>query len=562
MDGIVTTVLLLVVAFGLGIGVQRWLLRKEANAILEEARQAAARHRAQAEEEAQLHRNKITESRAALDTERKAFKLEQEDTRRNLRRRRQRVEVRERKNHSRTQKLKRRSTALFKATAALEALQKEAAQVNRVAELLRANADTLLQEATTQRSTLADQEADLASRREAVEASQTALQAQIEQQIRRLEEIGGLTAETAREALKAELIDVAKLRASAHIKRIEAEARRTARQAAQKVVLTAIQRTAASESVERTVSVVHLESDEYKGRIIGREGRNIRAFEAASGTEVIVDDTPGAVVLSCFDPVRREIARRAMQSLVQDGRIHPTNIEKFVNASAKTMEEELMEVGERALIDLNIHGIHSELIRLVGRMKFRSSYGQNLLAHSVETARIASLIAVEVGLDPALARRAGLLHDIGKVVTDASDQPHALVGAKLCKRYREDPAVCNAVGAHHDEIEMTALISPIVQAADAISGARPGARRATLEEYIRRLEQLEDLAASFEGVERVFAFQAGREIRVMVDQNRVADARAQELARDISQRIEDEMRYPGQIKVTVIRELRATAVAR
>ena len=562
MDGIVTTVLLLVVAFGLGIGVQRWLLRKEANAILEEARQAAARHRVQAEEEAQLHRNKITESRAALDTERKAFKLEQEDTRRNLRRRRQRVEVRERKNHSRTQKLKRRSTALFKATAALEALQKEAAQVNRVAELLRANADTLLQEATTQRSTLADQEADLASRREAVEASQTALQAQIEQQIRRLEEIGGLTAETAREALKAELIDVAKLRASAHIKRIEAEARRTARQAAQKVVLTAIQRTAASESVERTVSVVHLESDEHKGRIIGREGRNIRAFEAASGTEVIVDDTPGAVVLSCFDPVRREIARRAMQSLVQDGRIHPTNIEKFVNASAKTMEEELMEVGERALIDLNIHGIHSELIRLVGRMKFRSSYGQNLLAHSVETARIASLIAVEVGLDPALARRAGLLHDIGKVVTDASDQPHALVGAKLCKRYREDPAVCNAVGAHHDEIEMTALISPIVQAADAISGARPGARRATLEEYIRRLEQLEDLAASFEGVERVFAFQAGREIRVMVDQNRVADARAQELARDISQRIEDEMRYPGQIKVTVIRELRATAVAR
>ncbi len=563
MDGTLLTVLLLAIAFGLGIAVQRWLLKRVTASRIEEAEQEVQRLLSGAKDEAHKYREEyVKEVKAALAEERSAFEEEREHARHLLRRSRQKAERRERKINSRTQGLNERDALLHKAAAALKALQREAEKTNRHAELLRANADTLLSKTTARSSALKDQEAALSTREEAIAAKSGELDVVIEQQTRRLEEISGLSAEDAREELKQQLIESAKRQASTHIQKVQEEAKRTARHSARKVVLTAIQRTAASLSMETTASVVYLDSDDHKGRIIGREGRNIRAFESATGTEVIVDDTPSAVVLSCFDPVRREVARRALQSLVSDGRIHPASIERTVKAAATSLEEELTEVGERAVIDLNIHGLHSELIRLVGRMRFRTSYGQNLLAHSVETARIASLIAVEIGLDPTLARRAGLLHDIGKVVMEASDRPHALVGMELCKRYREDPEVCNAVGAHHDEIEMTALISPIVQAADAISGARPGARRATVEEYIRRLEQLERLASSFEGVNRVFAFQAGREIRVLVDQNRITDEQANALSTEISKRIEDEVRYPGQIKVTVIREVRVTAYAR
>ena len=564
MDGLLLlTVLLLVIAFGSGVAMQRWLLKRSNETRIKEADEEARRLLSGAKASAHQYREEyVKDATATLAEERSTFEQERDQVRRQLRRYRQKIERRERKANSRTLRLNERDALLHKGAAALRALQRESEKANREAELLRANADALLSESTAKRKQLADREADLSGQERALADRQNKLSAIIEQQTRRLEEISGLSADHAREELKEQMVDSAKQQALVRIQQLQEEAERTARQRARKVVITAIQRSAASLSVENTASVVYLDSDDQKGRIIGREGRNIRAFESATGTEVVVDDTPGAVVLSCFDPLRREIARRALQALVKDGRIHPASIEKTVKATARTLEEELNEIGERAVIDLGIHGLHPALTRLVGRMRYRTSYGQNLLAHSVETARIASLIAVEIRLDPTLARRAGLLHDIGKVVTESSDQPHALVGMKLCKRYKEDPAVCNAVGAHHDEIEMTALISPIVQAADAISGARPGARRATVEEYISRLKQLEDLAKSFEGVDRVFAFQAGREVRVLVDHNRITDEQANTLSKDISSLIENEMRYPGQIKVTVIREVRVSAYAR
>ncbi|HMB91828.1 MAG TPA: ribonuclease Y, partial [Rhodothermales bacterium] len=376
------------------------------------------------------------------------------------------------------------------------------------------------------------------------------------------EQVSGMTRREAQESLREQLIDEAKLEASSAVKEIRDEAKLTANREARKIILTAIQRTAASHAIENTVSVVNIQNDEMKGRIIGREGRNIRAFEAATGIEVIVDDTPEAVILSGFDPVRREVARISLTQLIQDGRIHPGRIEEVVEKAHAEMEEELIEIGERTVIDLNLHGLHPELVRMVGRMRYRTSYGQNLLAHSIETARISSLIAAELGLDAVKARRAGLLHDIGKVMEEEIEQPHAIVGMELCRKYKEDEKICNAVGAHHDEIEMTAMISPIVQAADAISGARPGARREALQAYIKRLEKLEGLAASFDGVERVYAIQAGREIRVMVNHSLVSDAQAEQLAIDISKKIQDQMQYPGQIKVTVIREVRSVSYAK
>ena len=563
MDGILLTVLLLVMAFASGVALQRWLLIRSNEARTEAAKREAQRLLSGAKESAHQYREDyVRESKASLAQERTTLEEEHNNARRQLRRSRQRLERRERKINSRTQRLSDHYGLFQKADGALKILQRETEKTKREAERLRARADGLLSKATAQQDELREREAALSDREKTVAAKNEKLDGVIEQQTRRLVEISGLSEEKAREELRAQVIENTRHQAAAHVQRVMDQANRSARHNARKVVLTAIQRTAASLSVETTVSVVYLDSDDQKGRIIGREGRNIRAFESVTGTEIIVDDTPGAVVLSCFDPVRREVARRALQALVKDGRIHPVSIEKTVKATRKSLEEELVEIGERAVIDLKIHGLHHELTRLIGQMRYRTSYGQNLLAHSVETARISSLIAVEIGLDPKLARRAGLLHDIGKVVTEASDQPHALVGMELCKRFGEDATVCNAVGAHHDEIEMTALISPIVQAADAISGARPGARRATVEEYIRRLEQLERLASSFEGVERVFAFQAGRELRVLVDQNRISDEQANKLSTDISKLIEEKMRYPGQIKVTVIREVRVSAYAR
>lgn len=382
------------------------------------------------------------------------------------------------------------------------------------------------------------------------------------QHIKQLETIAGLSAEDAKNQLVENLKDEARSQAVMHIKDIVDEAKLTATKEAKKVVIQTIQRTATESAIENTVSIFNIENDEIKGRIIGREGRNIRAMEAATGVEIIVDDTPEAIILSGFDPVRREIARLALHRLVTDGRIHPARIEEVVAKTKKQIEDEIVEIGERTAIDLGIHGLHPELIRMVGRMRYRSSYGQNLLQHSREVANFAATMAAELGLNVKLAKRAGLLHDIGKVPDDNPEVPHAILGMQLAEKYKEHPDVCNAIGAHHDEVEMTALISPVVQACDAISGARPGARREVVENYIKRLKELEELALSYPGVEKTFAIQAGRELRVVVESERVSDAQAELLAADISTRIQTEMTYPGQIKVTVIRETRSVAFAK
>lgn len=382
------------------------------------------------------------------------------------------------------------------------------------------------------------------------------------QQVAILEKAANLPAEEAKAQLMEALKDEARTSASAHIKEIVEEAKMTATKEAKKVVVEAIQRTATEHAIENTVSVFNIESDDIKGKIIGREGRNIRALEAATGVEIIVDDTPEAIIISGFDPVRREIARLSLHRLVQDGRIHPARIEEIVNKTTKNIGDEIVEIGERTVIDLGIHGLHPELIKMVGRMRFRSSYGQNLLQHSREVANLCATLASELGLNPKLAKRAGLLHDIGKVWPDEPEKPHAIIGMELAQKYKENAEICNAIGAHHDEIEMTSMISPIVQACDAISGSRPGARREIMEQYLKRLKDLEGIALNFEGVNKCYAIQAGRELRVLVDAENVDDKHASDLSFNISQKIEKDMQYPGQIKVTVIRETRAVAFAK
>ncbi|WP_421944504.1 ribonuclease Y [Pedobacter sp.] len=382
------------------------------------------------------------------------------------------------------------------------------------------------------------------------------------QHLKQLETIAGLSADEAKEQLVENLKQEARTQAMMQVKDIVDEAKLTASKEAKKVVIQTIQRTATEAAIENSVSIFHIESDEIKGRVIGREGRNIRALEAATGIEIIVDDTPEAIILSGFDPVRREIARLALHRLVTDGRIHPARIEEIVAKTKKQIEDEIVEIGERTVIDLGIHGLHPELIRMVGRMRYRSSYGQNLLHHSREVANFCATMAAELGLNAKMAKRAGLLHDIGKVPDDNPELPHAILGMQLAEKYKEHPEICNAIGAHHDEIEMTSMISPIIQACDAISGARPGARREVVESYIKRLKDLEELALSYPGVEKTFAIQAGRELRVIVESERITDAQAELLAADISTRIQTEMTYPGQIKVTVIRETRSVAFAK
>jgi len=383
-----------------------------------------------------------------------------------------------------------------------------------------------------------------------------------EQQVNILEKAANLTADEAREQLIETLKDEAETKASSLIKDIMEEAKLSATKEAKKIVISTIQRTATEHAVENCVSIFNIESDDIKGKIIGREGRNIRALEAATGVEIIVDDTPEAIIISGFDPVRREIARLSLHRLVQDGRIHPARIEEIVNKTTKNIDEEIVEIGERTVIDLGIHGLHPELIKMVGRLRFRSSYGQNLLQHSREVANMCATMASELGLNPKLAKRAGLLHDIGKVWPEEPEQPHAILGMEFAKKFKEHPDVLNAIGAHHDEIEMTSLISPVVQACDAISGARPGARREIMDSYIKRLKELEELALTFDGVNKCYAIQAGRELRVMVDAENVTDQKAGQLSFDISQKIEKDMQYPGQIKVTVIREMRSVAYAK
>lgn len=381
-------------------------------------------------------------------------------------------------------------------------------------------------------------------------------------QIEQLEVISSLSADDAKAQLIESIKDEAKTDAMAYIQNSLEEAKLTAQQEAKKVIINTIQRIGTEEAIENCVSVFNLESDDVKGRIIGREGRNIRAIEAATGVEIIVDDTPDAIILSCFDSVRREIARLSLHKLVTDGRIHPARIEEIVKKTKKQIEEEIKEVGKRTVIDLGIHGLHPELIKAVGRMKFRSSYGQNLLQHSREVAKLCGVMASELGLNPKLAKRAGLLHDIGKVPETETELPHALLGMQLAERHGEKPDVCNAIGAHHDEIEMNTLLSPIIQVCDAISGARPGARRQVLDSYIQRLKDLEEVAFGFKGVNKAYAIQAGRELRVMVESEKVSDEKASELSFNISQKIQTEMTYPGQVKVTVIRETRAVNIAK
>ncbi|MBK7309792.1 MAG: ribonuclease Y [Sphingobacteriaceae bacterium] len=381
-------------------------------------------------------------------------------------------------------------------------------------------------------------------------------------QVEMLEKVSGLRADEAKlqlvESIKAE----AKTQAMSFIKDTMDEAKINANKEAKKIIIQTIQRVATETAIENSISVFHIEGDETKGRIIGREGRNIRALEAATGVEIIVDDTPDAITLSCFDSIRREICRLALHQLVSDGRIHPARIEEVVEKTRKMLEEEIIETGKRTCIDLGIHGLHPELIRMVGRMKYRSSYGQNLLQHSREVANLCGIMASEMGLNPKVAKRAGLLHDIGKVPDTDPELPHALLGMKLAEQYKEKPEVCNAIGAHHDEIEMNTLYAPIIQVCDAISGARPGARREVAEQYIKRLKDLEATALGYEGVDKTYAIQAGRELRVIVSSEKVTDARAEQLAFEISQKIQTEMTYPGQVKVTVIRETRATSYAK
>ena len=428
--------------------------------------------------------------------------------------------------------------------------QRELSLNQRQDELNRKKADL-----ETDRKRLENQQQALAHREEELKGLEA-------QEREKLEAISGLSAEEARERLIESLKDEAKTDAASYINEIMDDAKMTANKEAKRIVIQTIQRVATETAIENSVTVFHIDNDEIKGRIIGREGRNIRALEAATGVEIVVDDTPEAIVISAFDPVRREICRLALHQLVSDGRIHPARIEEVVAKVTKQVEEEIIETGKRTAIDLGIHGLHPELVRIVGKMKYRSSYGQNLLQHARETANLCAVMASELGLNPKKAKRAGLLHDIGKVPDEDPELPHAIYGAKLAEKYKEKPDICNAIGAHHDEMEMTSLLAPIVQVCDAISGARPGARREIVEAYIKRLNDLENIAMSYPGVTKTYAIQAGRELRVIVGADKIDDKQTENLSNEIAKKIQDEMTYPGQVKITVIRETRAVSYAK
>ena len=418
------------------------------------------------------------------------------------------------------------------------------------------------EELARRKSELDNTQSRLQNREQALNQRQGELEKLELQERAKLEELSGLSAEEAKARLVESLKDEARTDAQSYINEIMDDAKMTANKEAKRIVIQSIQRVATETAIENSVTVFHIDNDEVKGRIIGREGRNIRALEAATGVEIVVDDTPEAIVISAFDPVRREICRLALHQLITDGRIHPARIEEVVAKVRKQVEEEIIETGKRTAIDLGIHGLHPELVRIVGKMKYRSSYGQNLLQHARETANLCSVMAAELGLNPKKAKRAGLLHDIGKVPDEESELPHALYGAKLAEKFKEKPEICNAIGAHHDEMEMTTLLAPIVQVCDAISGARPGARREIVEAYIKRLNDLERIAMSYPGVTKTYAIQAGRELRVIVGADKVDDTQIEGLSNDIARQIQDEMTYPGQVKITVIRETRSVSYAK
>ena len=551
---IIYCLLAAVVALVVGLVVGRQLAGKtrqdlegqaqaKAQQILQEAEEKGSRIR---DERIQQSKDKNRQQRNEFEQESRRLKTELENE---LTQRRQGVMEQEQSIKKLTETTQRQ----------LEQLQRKEKELEVAREKNQADTQQLREKVETQdERRRAVHEATLAELKQKEEEAE----AQLQTVQRQLETVANLTAAEAREQLVESLKNEAQLQANSFIKDTVAQAKLTATKDAKKIVLETIQRTASEHAIENCVSVFNIESDDIKGKIIGREGRNIRALEAATGVEVIVDDTPEAIIISGFDPVRREIARLSLHLLVKDGRIHPARVEEIVAKTTKKIEEEIIEIGEKTIIDLGIHGLHPELVRMVGRMRFRSSYGQNLLQHSREVANLCATMAAEMGLDVKKARRAGLLHDIGKVSTEEPELPHAILGMEMAKKWKEHPDVVNAIGAHHDEIEMTAMISPLVQACDAISGSRPGARREMMESYIKRLKQLEETANGFKGVNQCFAIQAGRELRVMVDAENVTDERAAELSFEISQKIEKEMQYPGQIKITVIREMRAVAYAK
>ncbi|MFD0975473.1 ribonuclease Y [Salinimicrobium gaetbulicola] len=521
METLISVILSVVVGLAIGYGIAKFLERKNASKVIQRAKKSAAGILKEAKQEAEgIKKDKI------LQAKEKFIELKSEHEKVIL---------------ARDKKI---------ADAEKRTRDKESQVSSELAKNKNLNKD------------LEEKIADYDHRNEILEKKQEEVDKLHASKVQQLEVISGLSADEAKAQLVESLKETAKADAMALVQETIEEAKLTAQQEAKKIIINTIQRIGTEEAVDNCVSVFNLESDDVKGRIIGREGRNIRAIEAATGVEIIVDDTPEAIILSCFDSVRREVARLSLHKLVTDGRIHPARIEEVVKKTTKQIEEEIIEVGKRTVIDLGIHGLHPELIRIVGRMKYRSSYGQNLLQHSREVAKLCGVMAAELGLNPKLAKRAGLLHDIGKVPDSETEVPHAILGMQWAEKYGEKPDVCNAIGAHHDEIEMNSLLSPIVQVCDAISGARPGARRQVLDSYIQRLKDLEDIAFGFNGVKKAYAIQAGRELRVIVESEKVSDDKASNLSFEISQKIQTDMTYPGQVKVTVIRETRAVNIAK
>ena len=530
--------------------------KKSSEGIIEEAKTQAQNIISSATQDGEQAKAK------RIQQAKERFRKMKADADRELNQNKKRLQENERKLKQREIGLKQKENSIKQKENALEVKNERVADKEKEVEKVKVNLNEQL-ELLNQKKRSVDQEKEKWKRKlDEVDDLKDQLR---DEQAKHLEKIAGLTADDAKQQLIDTMVKKAETEAMAQIKNIVSETKLKANKEAKKIIIQTIQRTAAEHTIENTVSVFRLESDDIKGQIIGREGRNIRALEAATGVEIIVDDTPEAIVISGYDPVRREIARLSLHRLVADGRIHPARIEEIVAKTRKQLDQQIIEIGERTVIDLNMHGMHPELIKIVGRMRFRSSYGQNLLQHSIETAKICAIMSSELGLSAnnvRLAKRAGLLHDIGKVPHEETELSHALLGLKWTEKFGEHPAVCNAVGAHHDEIEMEYLISPIVQACDAISGARPGARREILESYLKRIRELEELALSYKGVEKAYAIQAGRELRVIVESDTVPDHKAEELSLLISTKIQDEMQYPGQIKVTVIREKRAISFAR
>ncbi len=563
-------------ALVLGIVAGRWWGARASDARLGERVRAAETTAHGARADAEAARAELTEARTDIQAQRDVLKEDRDAHRERKARFEQRTaEAKEKHTAARAkldaarQKLSARrdraaatEAALAQASGAIDALTAEAQKRQGEAATLADAVKTRAADVARRQQEVAEREKDVETRTSTLSQQELRLETLVGEHLEKLEAVADLSRDQARQRLIDEMERDARLEAARMVKDVRDEARLTADREAKKLIIKSVQRLAAPTTIEHTVSPIALPREDMKGRVIGREGRNIRAFEAATGVEVVVDDTPDAVLVSAFEPVRREIARLSMEKLLADGRIHPARIEEVVEKTRAEIEEEIIASGEQTALDLEIHGLHPELIRMIGRMRYRASYGQNLLAHSIEVAKLASVMASELGLDARKARRAGLLHDIGKVTEEPLESPHAIAGMEMTMRYKEHPDVSNAVGAHHDEVPMSSLIAPLVQAADAASGARPGARREALERYVQRLQHLESIATDFEGVQQAYAIQAGRELRVIVAPEAISDALAESLSRDISNRIEREMEYPGQIRVTVIREVRSISVAK